>query len=126
MTRPVIGSWGSVGSRKAASISAGSSVPSGRSSSDADAGADDDGVAGRLVEDDVVLATGDRLLAAREVGQLGDEVAHRPGGDEQAGLLAEQLGGALLEGDDGRVVAEDVVADLGLGHRAAHRRAWAG
>ena len=48
--------------------------------------------------------------------------------DEQAGLLAEQLGGALLERDDGRVVAEDVVADLGLGHRAAHggRRAGDG
>ena len=39
-----------------------------------------------------------------------------------AGLLAGQLGGALLERDDGGVVAEDVVADLGLGHRAAHRR----
>ena len=57
-----------------------------------------------------------------QVGHLGDEVAHRPGGDEQAGLLAEQLGGAFLEGVDGRVVAEDVVADLGLGHRPAHRR----
>ena len=39
---------------------------------------------------------------------------------EQAGLLAEQLGGPLLERVDGRVVAEDVVADLGLGHRPAH------
>ena len=43
-----------------------------------------------------------------------------PDGDEQAGFLAEQLGRALLEGVDGRVVAEDVVADLGLGHRPAH------
>ena len=51
---------------------------------------------------------------------LGDEVAHRAGGDEQPGLLAEQLRGALLERDDGRVVAEDVVADLGLGHGPAH------
>ena len=46
-----------------------------------------------------------------------------PGRDEQPGLLAEQLRGALLEGVDRRVVAEDVVADLGLGHRPAHRRA---
>ena len=76
----------------------------------------------RLVDDEVVLAAGDGLLAAAEVRHLGDEVAHRAAGDEQAGLLAEQLGGALLEGDDGRVVAEDVVADLGVGHRAAHRR----
>ena len=61
-----------------------------------------------------------------EVGHLGDEVAHRAGGDEQAGLLAEQLRGAFLEGVDRRVVAEDVVADLGVGHRAAHGRATAG
>ena len=92
----------------------------------ADARADDDRVAGRLVDDDVVLAAGDGLLAAAEVGHLGDEVAHRPRGDEQAGLLAEQLGGALLEGVDRRVVAEDVVADLGLGHRPAHRRGRVG
>ena len=39
---------------------------------------------------------------------------------KSAGLLARQLGGALLERDDGRVVAEDVVAELRLGHRAAH------
>ena len=58
-----------------------------------------------------------------EVGHQGDEVAHRAAGDEQAGLLAGQLGGALLERDDGRVVAEDVVADLGVGHGPAHRRA---
>ena len=63
---------------------------------------------------------GDRLLAAPEVGELRDEVAHRAAGDEQPGLLAEELGGAFLEGDDGRVVAEDVVADLGLGHGVAH------
>ena len=92
----------------------------------ADARPDDDRVAGRLVDDHVVLAAGDRLLAAREVGHLGDEVAHRPRGDEQAGFLAEQLGGAFLEGVDRRVVAEDVVADLGLGHRPAHRRRGVG
>ena len=92
----------------------------------ADARADDDRVTGRLVDDHVVLATGDGLLAAGEVGHLGDEVAHRPAGDEQAGFLAEQLGGALLERDDRRVVAEDVVAELGLGHRAAHRRRGVG
>ena len=41
---------------------------------------------------------------------------------KSAGLLAEQLRGALLEGVDGGIVAEDVVADLGLVHRPAHRR----
>ena len=82
--------------------------------------ADDDRVAGGLVDDEVMLRAGDHLLAAAEVGHHRREVAHRAARDEQAGLLAEQLRGALLEGDDGRVVAEDVVADLGLGHRPAH------
>ena len=46
--------------------------------------------------------------------------------DEQAGLRAEELGGAFLERADGRVLAEDVVADLGLGHRATHGRGGQG
>ena len=85
-----------------------------------DGAADDDGVARRLVQHDVAVDAGDRLLAPLEVGHLGHEVAHRARGDEQAGLLAEQLRRALLERDHRRVVAEDVVADLRLGHRATH------
>ncbi len=54
-----------------------------------DARPDDDRVAGRLVDDDVVLAPGDRLLAAPEVRHLGHEVAHRSGGHEQPGFLAK-------------------------------------
>ena len=84
-------------------------------------GPDDDGVAGGLVLDDVALGSGDRLLPAGQVGQLGDEVALGAGGHEQPGLLAQQVGGALLEGDHRRVVAEHVVADLGRRHRPAHR-----
>ena len=87
---------------------------------------DDDRVTGRLVDDHVVLAAGDRLLAARQVGHLGDEVAHRPGGDEQAGLLAEKLGCALFESVDRGVVAEDVVTELGVGHGPAHGRGRVG
>jgi hypothetical protein len=82
--------------------------------------ADDHRVAGRLVDDHVMLAAGDRLLAPAQVRHLGDEVAHRARGDEQAGFLAEQLRGSLLEGSDGRIVAEDVVADLCVGHGTAH------
>ena len=85
-----------------------------------DRGAGDDRVTGRLVQDHVVLSAGDRLLTPAEVGELGDEIAHRPGGDEQPRLLAQQLGGPLLEGGDGRIIAEDVVADLGCCHRPAH------
>ena len=43
-----------------------------------------------------------------------------PGRDEEPGLLAEELGGARLEGVDRGVVAEHVVAELGGGHRATH------
>ena len=88
----------------------------------ADAGADDHRMPGGLVDDEVVLATGDGLLAAREVSHLGDEVAHRAARHEQAGFLAEELRGPFLEGVDGRVVTEHVISDLGLGHRAAHGR----
>ena len=120
--RPVIGSCASVGSRKRVLDRREVHRAVRPILERADARADDDRVTGRLVDDDVVLAAGDRLLAAAQVRHLRDEVAHRPRRDEEARLLAEQLGGAFLEGVDRRVVAEDVVADLGLGHRAAHRR----
>ena len=66
-------------------------------------------------------AAGDRSPGRGRGGPARDEVAHRAAGDEQPGVLAEEVRGAFLEGDDGRVVAEDVVADLGRGHRPAHR-----
>ena len=87
-----------------------------------DRGAHDDRMTGGLVEHDVGLVAGDRLLAAPEMGHLGDEVAHRPGGNEERGFLAKEVGGPFLEGDDGGIVAEDVVPDLRLGHRPAHFR----
>jgi hypothetical protein len=40
--------------------------------------------------------------------------------EPERGFLAQQAGDALLEAVDRRVVAELVVADLGLGHRGAH------
>ena len=83
-------------------------------------------MAGRLVHDDVAVGCRDRLLAPVEVCELGHEIAHRSRGDKEAGLLAEQRRGTLLERVDGRVVAEDVVADLRLGHRAAHGRRGVG
>ena len=51
----------------------------------------------------------------------GEHVGHRPGRREQRGLVAEQPGDPLLERADGRVLAVDVVADLGARHRGAHR-----
>ena len=48
-------------------------------------------------------------------------LAIEPVGREQRGLVAEQPGDPLLEREDGRVLAVDVVADLGPRHRGAHR-----
>ena len=69
--RPVIGSWRSIGSRNAASIVGEVQRAVGAVVEGADARADDDRVAGRLVDDDVVLAAGDRLLAAPRGGPAG-------------------------------------------------------
>ena len=83
---------------------------------------DERGVPARLVEHDVRVRAGDRLVAAPQVGELRDEVALRATRDEQSGLFAEQLGSAFLERVERRVFAVDVVTELGLGHRAAHLR----
>ena len=87
----------------------------------AGAHADDHRMAGRLVDNEVMLLAGDDLLTAPEVGHHRDQVAHRPGGDEQARVLAEEVGRALLERDDGGVVAEYIVTDDRVGHGPAHR-----
>ena len=49
-----------------------------------------------------------------------------PDETKSAGLLPEELGRALLERVDRRVLAPDVVADLGGGHRPAHLGGWLG
>ena len=73
-----------------------------------------------LVEEDVRLGVQEDLVAALGVRAEGGLVAHRPRREVERRLLAEQLGGALLEAQDGGIVAEDVVVDLGLGHRLPH------
>jgi len=70
----------------------------------------------------VRLGVQEDLVAAPRERAHGGLVAHRPRGEVEAGLFAEQPSGVLLQADDGRVVAEDVVADLGLEHHAAHLR----
>jgi hypothetical protein len=82
--------------------------------------ADDDGVPGSLVPDDMALGSGDDLAAAGDVSHQRDQIAHRPRRDEDRGFLAEQGGRALLERIDRRVLAQDVVADLSGGHRPTH------
>ena len=87
-----------------------------------DAGSHGDRVVGRFVRERVGAFPGDDLAAARHLRHQADQVAHSARRHKESGLLAGQFGGALLEGDDCRVIAEDVVAKLGLGHRATHLR----
>ena len=67
------------------------------------------------------LGRADDLATPWHVCHEPDEVAHGAAGDQQAGLCAEQVSRALLECPDCRVLAEDVIADLGLRHRPTHR-----
>jgi hypothetical protein len=60
------------------------------------------------------------------VNPHGDFVAHGSGGHEKCGFFAQHLGGKFLEAVYGWVLAEDVVADLGFVHGAAHLRRWFG
>ena len=118
----VIGSWTSFGSRTAARMAAGIDRAVVRRGDPADRRADDDRMPGGLARERVDLGRPDDLAAARDVGHEADKVAHRAARDQETRLGAEQLGGPLLEGPDGRVLAKDVVAELGLGHRPAHLR----
>ena len=47
-------------------------------------------------------------------------VAHGAGGDEQRRFFPEQAGRHLLQPVDGRVLTEDVVADIRVHHRLTH------
>ena len=70
-----------------------------------------------------VVAPDQHLVAAgADVQADRDLVAHRAAGQEHRGLVAEQLGHALLERAHRRVLAALLVADLGRGDRRAHRR----
>ena len=78
------------------------------------------GMVGSLVGDGVRALARDDLAAARHLRHERDQVAHGPARHEQPGLLAGELGGALFQCDGRRVVSEDVVPELGVGHGAAH------
>jgi hypothetical protein len=98
-------------------------------------GAGDDGAAGEpeqrgrgthLVGEHMAVGVAQDLLSGLADQPQADLVAHRPGGDEERRLVAEQVGDVLLQRVDRGVLAVDVVADLGLGHRPAHRRGGPG
>jgi hypothetical protein len=65
------------------------------------------------------LSNGDFVAGARQDPQSG-LVRHRPGREEERGLLAEQLGDVVLEPVGRLVFAELVVPNAGLGHGPTH------
>ncbi len=75
-----------------------------------------------LERDDVLRTTGNHASAGHAEHSKGDLVRHRARGHEHRRLLADPLGKRLLEEVHRRVFSGAVVADLGLGHGAAHRR----
>ena len=72
---------------------------------------------------DVRVGVADQLLARAARAAAAELVAHRPGRARTApASWPSSSATSRLERVDGRVLAVDVVADLGLGHRRAHRR----
>ena len=82
--------------------------------------------AAALVAHDVLAAPGDDQRAGGGQHPEGDLVGHRAGGHEHGRGLAGERGVAVLQPEDRGVVAEAVVADLGVGHGGAHGRGRAG
>ena len=80
------------------------------------------GRAALLREQDVRVLLGEQLVARLGEDPARDLVRHRRRRQVDRLLLAEQLGGAPLELEHGRVLALLLVADLGVRHRRAHRR----
>jgi hypothetical protein len=76
----------------------------------------------RLPAEDVAVVAENGLVAAPGVGQHGGQIAHRAAADKQAGFFADARRGQRFQFVDGRVLAIDVVADTGAGHRLAHGR----
>jgi hypothetical protein len=75
-----------------------------------------------LVVKEVSVLVAHDLVAGAGQGAETHLVAHRPRRHEQRRLRAEEVRGVLLQRINRGIVPEDVVADLCLGHRLAHRR----
>jgi hypothetical protein len=79
-----------------------------------------------LEEDDVGALVDQQFVTSRADQSHTDLVAHDPRRHEERRLVAERLGGLLFQPPYRRVLAVDVVADLRLRHRPAHRGVGAG
>jgi hypothetical protein len=79
-----------------------------------------------LVVDDVAVDVADDLITGLGVGADGGLVGHGAGRDEAGGFFAHEFGDAVLEADDGGVITQDIIPDLGIGHGLAHGGGGAG
>ncbi|GIV14331.1 MAG: hypothetical protein KatS3mg021_2613 [Fimbriimonadales bacterium] len=66
------------------------------------------------------LVAHNHLIVASCEGQKAHEVRHNPAGHKERRLFAHSRGGKLLQLAHGGVIAQHIVADLRLRHRAAH------
>ena len=72
--------------------------------------------------DDMGTARCQEPVATAQMHAHRDRVGHAAGRHPQRGRHAEQVGGPLLQRAHGRVVIENVITDLGGGHRGSHGR----
>jgi hypothetical protein len=77
------------------------------------------------IEDVAAFFTDDGLSRLR-VQPTGNGIGHGRGGQEDAGLLAEQSGDLGLQGVGGRIFAALLIADYRLGHGLPHAGRWLG
>ena len=84
------------------------------------------GCAAELVDEDVRVLLGEEHVARPAVELEGDLVRHRRGREEDRAVLSEQLGDALLQLVDGRILAHLLVTDDGGGDGGTHPRRRAG
>ena len=80
------------------------------------------GCASELVDEDVRVLLGEEHVAGPAVQLEGDLVRHRRGRKKDRAVVSEQLGRALLELVDGRILAHLLVTDDGGGDGGTHPR----
>ena len=72
------------------------------------------------------ILPGDELVAAATMAHQCQQIGLRARGHEQCRILAQHRCYAEFQLFDRRIIAEHVIAHLGLCHRLAHGRRWSG